>query len=92
MNIHNGNEIRKMDNFDVIDNIGLKMRVLRPKNAAAYLQISKSTLERLVLAGKVKPPIKTGAVALFDVVDLDRYINENVLNVNSSIVYLELHK
>ena len=90
MNIHNGNEIRKMDNFDVIDNIGLKMRVLRPKNAAAYLQISKSTLERLVLAGKVKPPIKTGAVALFDVVDLDRYINENVLNVNSSIVYMEL--
>ena len=79
-----------MDNFDVIDNIGLKMRVLRPKNAAAYLQISKSTLERLVLAGKVKPPIKTGSVALFDVVDLDRYINKNVLNVNSSIVYLEL--
>ena len=80
-----------MDNFDVIDNIGLKMRVLRPKNAAAYLQISKSTLERLVLAGKVKPPIKNGAaMALFDVADLDRYINENVLNVNSSIVYLEL--
>ena len=70
-----------MDEFDVIDTVGLKMRVLRPKNAAAYLQISKSTLERLVLAGKVKPPIKTGAVALFDVVDLDRYINENILNL-----------
>ena len=79
-----------MDNFDVIDNIGLKMRVLRPKNAAAYLQIGKSTLDRLVLSGKVKPPIRIGAVALFDVVDLDRYINENVLNVNSSIAYLEL--
>ena len=79
-----------MDEFDVIDTVGLKMRVLRPKNAAAYLQISKSTLDRLVLSDKVKPPIRIGAVALFDVVDLDRYINENVLNVNSSIVYLEL--
>jgi predicted DNA-binding transcriptional regulator AlpA len=56
---------------------GLRPRVLRPRNAAAYLQISKSTLDRLVVAGKLKPPAKNGAaMALFEVADLDRYLDE----------------
>ena len=56
---------------------GLRPRVLRPRNAAAYLQISKSTLDRLVVAGKLKPPVKNGAaMSLFDVADLDRYLDE----------------
>ncbi len=56
---------------------GMRPRVLRPRNAAVYLQVSKSTLDRLVTAGKLKPPIKNGAaMALFDVADLDRYLDE----------------
>ncbi|QZA82555.1 helix-turn-helix transcriptional regulator [Deefgea piscis] len=56
---------------------GMRPRVLRPRNAALYLQVSKSTLDRLVAAGKLKPPFKNGtAMALFDVADLDRYLDE----------------
>lgn len=55
----------------------MRLRVLRRRHAAEYLQVSISTLDRLVRKGKLKPPIKNGtAMTLFDVIDLDRYLDE----------------
>lgn len=56
---------------------GMRPRVLRPRHAAVYLQVSRSTLVRLVTNGKLKPPFKNGAaMSLFEVADLDRYLDD----------------
>lgn len=54
----------------------LVRRCLKPADAAAYLSISKKTLERLTRRGEI-PSIARGRLRRYAVDDLDAWIERN---------------
>ena len=55
---------------------GLPKRHLRTKDAAAYIGLSKSTLEKMRVTGGGPPFIKMGKTVVYDVTDLDAWMAE----------------
>lgn len=61
----------------------MECRYLRPKQAAKYLGLSRSTLAKMRIYGKGPRYSKAGAVVLYDIEDLDRYVSTYIRNSTS---------
>jgi excisionase family DNA binding protein len=51
-------------------------RLIRPKEASAYIAVSERTLWKLTQTRAI-PAVRLGRAVRYDVVDLDRFIEKN---------------
>lgn len=59
-------------------------RYLSEKQTADYIGLSVKTLQRMRLSGKGMPFIKAGARVLYDICDLNAYMNERKVQSTSA--------
>jgi len=67
-----------------MDNTAIHER-LRTIDAASYCGLSKSTLDKYRLTGEGPVFIKLGRVVVYDVTDLDTWLNSNKFHSTSEI-------
>ena len=61
----------------------MNLRYLRPKQAARYLGLSRSTLAKMRVYGTGPRYSKTGSVVLYAIEDLDHFVSMRARNSTS---------